>query len=327
MSERATWLVTGAAGFIGCNLSTHLLERGESVVGFDSFMTGKRENIVRLQADHPDGFRFIEGDILNVDEIRSAAAGCSNVAHLAAQVSVQRSINDMAETNAINVDGFLNTYDAALKAGVTRFIYASSCAVYGDNPDLPLRESSATGPQSPYAVSKLTDELYAGVLARLHPKMTSTGLRFFNVYGPWQDHNGGYAAVIPKWIAALMKGERPNIFGDGSASRDFCFVSDVCAMICAAAEIKDGPGHAVYNVASGSRISVLKLYEEIAREVTMAGVGISFDGPLFQRHRDGDILHSYADISAIRSTFGFQPEFSLADGLRSTISKFNPTII
>ena len=316
-----TWLVTGAAGFIGCNLSAHLLERGASVVGFDNFMTGKHENTDRLQAAYPLGFRFIEGDILDVDEICRAAVGCGNVAHLAAQVSVQRSIDDMIETNAINVDGFLNTYDAALKAGAERFIYASSCAVYGDNPDLPLRECSETGPLSPYAVSKLTNEMYAEVLASLHPRMTATGLRFFNIYGPWQDHKGGYAAVIPKWISALMKGERPTIFGDGSASRDFCFVSDLCSVITAAAELDGGPRHAVYNVASGSRISIKELYAEIAREVTKTGVSMPFDGPLFQSHRDGDILHSYADIEAIRKTFAYQPKFSLSEGLRDIIRK------
>ena len=321
MSERVSWLVTGAAGFIGCNLSAHLLENGSSVVGFDNFLTGKRENIVRLQAAYPETFRFIEGDILNAYEIHGAAAGCANVAHLAAQVSVQRSIDDMAETNAINVDGFLNVYDAALKAGAKRFIYASSCAVYGDNLDLPLRESSASAPLSPYAVSKLANELYAGVLSRLHPSMTATGLRFFNIYGPWQDHNGGYAAVIPKWIAAVINGERPAIFGDGSATRDFCFVSDVCAVICAATQVENKSGHAVYNVASGTRISIKELYEEIVREVTRAGAGITFDSPRFESYRDGDILHSYADIGAIREMFGYQPEIGLAEGLRTIISK------
>lgn len=315
------WLVTGAAGFIGCNLSAHIMEGGGSVVGFDNFLTGKREHIARLKAAYPANFRFIEGDILNAGEIRGAAAGCRNIAHLAAQVSVQRSIDDMGETNAINVDGFLNTYEAALKCGAKRFVYASSCAVYGDNPDLPLRENSATGPLSPYAVSKLTNELYADVLARLHPRMTATGLRFFNIYGPWQDHNGGYAAVIPRWIAALIKGERPTIFGDGSASRDFCFVSDLCSVVTATAALKSGTRHAVYNVASGSRVSVLELYEEIVRELIRSGTSVPFDGPLYQPHRDGDILHSYADIGAIRNALTYQPKFSLAEGLRAIIGE------
>lgn len=314
-----TWLVTGAAGFIGSNLSAHLLEQGATVVGFDNFMTGKHENIARLKALSPEGFHFIEGDILDTTAIARAAVGCHCIAHLAAQVSVQRSIDNMMETNAINVEGFLNTYDAALKAGAGRFVYASSCAVYGDNPNLPLAENAALAPLSPYAVSKLANEYYAAALAQLHPEMTATGLRFFNIYGPWQDPDGGYAAVIPKWIAALVKGDRPVIFGDGSATRDFCHVADLCSVISTAAKAEDGPRHSIYNVASGSCISMNELYKEIAQGVVNTGVNVAFDGPAYEAHREGDILHSSADITCLANELDFQAQVKFAAGIASIL--------
>lgn len=316
-----TWLVTGAAGFIGSNLCAYLFEQGAKVIGFDNFLTGKQENIRRLETISPKQFYFIEGDILNANEIHRAADGCDYVAHLAAQVSVQRSIDDMVETNAINVDGFLNTYDAALKGGARHFVYASSCAIYGDNPNFPLSEKEIPAPLSPYAVSKLTNEHYAGVLTQLHPSMNATGLRFFNIYGPWQDPQGGYAAVIPKWIAALIKGERPVIFGDGSATRDFCYVTDLCSVICAAAEAENRVGHSIYNVASGTRISMKELYNELSVAMIHAGIGVSFDSPLYEPHRDGDILHSYADVTVSQNALNCTPKFNLTDGLAVIISQ------
>ena len=310
------WLVTGAAGFIGSNLSSHLLEQGATVIGFDNFMTGKQENIRRLKAISPNQFHFIEGDITDSSEIFKAADGCDFVVHLAAQVSVQRSIDNMVETNSINVDGFLNTYNAALKGGARHFVYASSCAIYGDNSNLPLREKEIPVPMSPYAVSKLANEYYASVLTQLHPRMNATGLRFFNIYGPWQDPSGGYAAVIPKWIATLLNGSQPMIFGDGSATRDFCYVKDLCKVITiTASKIGGEPHHRLNNVGSGTRVSMDQLYKHIAKEVARVGIHISVSGPIYEHHREGDILHSYADITQVKTDLGFQSEVNLAEGI------------
>ena len=307
--------MTGAAGFIGSNLSAYLLAQGARVVGFDNMMTGTPENISRVQALSADRFHFIEGDILDADAIFQAANKCDCVAHLAAQVSVQRSLDDILETNSINIKGFLNTYDAALKGGACQFIYASSCAVYGDNHNLPLNENALPAPLSPYAVSKLTNEYYADVLTRQHPKMAATGLRFFNIYGPWQDSAGGYAAVIPKWIASLLKSEQAIIFGDGSATRDFCFVDDLCAAILNAAKFPKRTSHSIYNVASGTQISMMELYKEIVVEMSHIGIQIPFNSPLYQAHRDGDILHSYADVDQITKDLKFHPKVNLAQGI------------
>lgn len=309
------WLVTGAAGFIGSNLCEHLLASGIPVVGLDNFFTGHCRNVERLQAAYPGTFRFIEGDIREADATARAAAGCDVVTHLAAQVSVQRSIDDPTETNGINVDGFLGVYATALKQGARSFVYASSCSVYGDNPELPLGETSQTAPLSPYAASKLADELYAGALGRLNPAMRVVGLRFFNVYGPWQDHNGGYAAVIPRWIAALMAGQRPVIFGDGSATRDFVFVADVCEAIQSASRHDNRGKPAVFNVASATRTSILDLYRAIADVVGKASRAVPFAGPEFQASRPGDILHSFADIGRIEAALGYRPNTRLHDGL------------
>lgn len=315
------WLVTGAAGFIGSNLCEHLLASGIPVVGLDNFFTGHRRNVERLQAAYPGLFRFIEGDIREADATARAAAGCDVVTHLAAQVSVQRSIDDPAETNGINVDGFLGVYAAALKRGARSFVYASSCSVYGDNPDLPLDETSRTAPLSPYAASKLADELYADALGRLNPAMRVVGLRFFNVYGPWQDHNGGYAAVIPRWIAALMAGQRPVIFGDGSATRDFVFVKDVCQAVRSASRHDNPAEPAVFNVASATRTSILDLYRAIAGVVGETGRAIPFDGPEFLASRPGDILHSVADIGRIETVLGYRPNTRLRDGLTAILRR------
>ena len=221
-----TWLVTGAAGFIGSNLSSHLLEAGERVVGFDNFASGTKANVERLSAAEGD-FAFVEGDIRDADAVIKAARGARVVVHLAAQVAVQESIEDFAYTDSVNVGGFLNVLSAAGGAKAETFIYASSCAVYGDAPALPLPEGEPPRPLSPYAVSKLADEHYAGVIDQSLAGTALLGFRLFNIYGPWQDASGGYAAVIPKWIECCLEGRRPVMFGDGEASRDFCFVGDV----------------------------------------------------------------------------------------------------
>lgn len=310
-----TWLVTGAAGFIGSNLCEHLIAEGETVAGIDDFTTGTRANVDRVAALGGKRFRFFEGSILDRALLDRALSSVATVVHLAAQVSVQRSFDDVAQTNAVNVDGFLEMHGAASAAGVRRFIYASSCAVYGDNPDLPLAEDALPRPLSPYAVSKLVDEQYASVLGLRSPEMESVGLRFFNIYGPWQDHRGGYAAVIPRWIDAFIRGERPVLFGDGGATRDFCFVGDLAAIIARIG--RDGVigERRVLNVGTGVGTSLMELYRTIEAVLMAHGIGAPSGGPDYRPWRAGDIVHSRGDIAALRAAIGGIPTTDLAAGI------------
>jgi UDP-N-acetylglucosamine/UDP-N-acetylgalactosamine 4-epimerase len=311
----STWLVTGAAGFIGSNLCAHLLAEGEAVVGLDNFATGARTNIDRVAALGGDRFRFFEGSILDRDLVDRALVGVATVVHLAAQVSVQQSFNDVAHTNAVNVGGFLDMHAAASSAGVRRFIYASSCAVYGDNPDLPLSENALPRPLSPYAVSKLVGEHYASALRLRAPEMDAVGLRFFNIYGPWQDHRGGYAAVIPRWIDAFIRGERPVLFGDGGATRDFCFVGDLAAVIARIGRDGVGGERRVLNVGTGMGTSLIELYRTIESVLKARGIAAPRGGPEHRPWRAGDIVHSRGDVSALREAIGSIPATDLAAGI------------
>ena len=309
------WLVTGAAGFIGSNLCAYLMKRGERVVGYDSFLTGKRSNIDRLETVGGSSFTFVEGDIRDQAGLKSALSGVGQVVHLAAQVSVQRSIDDPAETNDINVTGFLSTLMTVAASGVGRFLYASSCAVYGDNCSLPLSEGATPNPLSPYAASKLINEHYAGSLKPRLSSMTTMGLRFFNIFGPFQDHNGGYAAVIPRWISLMMEGNRPIVFGDGSATRDFCFVDNICEMIYSVV-VHSGPqSHAVYNIGTGQAVTLRQLYDVIRDRLAVRGISNSFTTAESRPWREGDIVHSYADIARARMDLGYVPSVTLADGI------------
>lgn len=311
----ATWLITGAAGFIGSNLGAHLLERGETVIGLDDFSTGTRDNVDRLAASAGARFRFHEGSILDPALVARSLSGVDVVVHLAAQVSVQRSFEDVAYTNAVNVAGFLEVHGAAEKAGVQRFIYASSCAVYGDNPALPLREETPPQPLSPYAVSKLVNEQYAEVLRLRCDKMDAIGLRFFNIYGPWQDHRGGYAAVIPRWIDACLRGERPIVFGDGGATRDFCFVGDLARVIETIGRNGAGGNFRVFNVGTGVATSLAELYAAIVGALGARGVKPPPEGPLHQPWRAGDIVHSRGSVERLRREIGIVPSTDLATGI------------
>ena len=255
------WLVTGGAGFIGSNLCRFLLDRGGTVTAIDNFFTGKREHVARLEKHGEGRFRFVEGTILDADTIRAAAQGCEHVIHLAAQVSVQRSIDNPAETHEINTTGFLNVLDATHDAGAGRLVYASSCAVYGDNPHLPLAESGRATPMSPYAATKLANEVYAAGFAGSWRNLGVIGLRFFNIFGAWQDPSGGYAAVIPKWIDAFLSGDQPVLFGDGSAVRDFCHVDNVCEAIWTACELKHPINHGVFNIGTGVEMENMTMVE------------------------------------------------------------------
>jgi UDP-N-acetylglucosamine 4-epimerase len=314
MTGRA-WLVTGAAGFIGSNLCAHLVGEGETVVGIDNFATGARANVDRVAALGGARFRFLEGSILDRRLLDRALAGVATVVHLAAQVSVQQSFDDVTHTNAVNVGGFLEVHGAAVAAGVRRFVYASSCAVYGDNPDLPLSEDAPPRPLSPYAVSKLVDEHYAAALRLRAPEMDAVGLRFFNIYGPWQDHRGGYAAVIPRWIDAVIRGERPVIYGDGGATRDFCFVGDLAAVIARIGRDGAAGERRVLNVGTGVATSLIGLYRAIERVLEARGIAPPGGGPDFQPWRAGDIVHSRGDISRLRDAIGSMPATDLATGI------------
>lgn len=313
--KRRSWLVTGAAGFIGCNVVHTLLSRGDEVVGFDNFFSGERANVDRLEQGHAGRFKFVEGDILDQAALERALDGCAKVVHLAGQVSVARSIDDPEETHAVNGTGFLRTFSAATNSGVESFIYASSCAVYGDNPVLPLAEDASPRPMSPYAATKLSNEAYAAGLSVMAPNMTSVGLRFFNIFGPWQSVTGGYAAVVPRWINLLLEGGRPPLFGDGSATRDFCYVGDVCEAILYAAAWKDRP-HAVFNVATGVRTRLDDLYLTICRVLQQCG--LARDLPAAERFdpRPGDVPHSVGDPTLAARDLGFSAAVNIELGLR-----------
>ncbi len=266
-NERHTWLVTGVAGFIGSNLLEALLKLDQSVVGLDNFATGHRHNFDQVKglvtAEQWARFRFIEGDIRKLDDCRTACAGVDYVLHEAALGSVPRSLEDPITTNATNIDGFLNMLVAARDASIKRFVYAASSSTYGDHPGLPKVEDRIGNPLSPYAVTKLVNEQYADVFTRAYGFRT-IGLRYFNIFGQRQDPNGAYAAVVPKWTAAMMAGEPVWINGDGETSRDFCYIANtVQANLLAAMATSDEATNQVYNVAVGDRTTLNDLFEAI----------------------------------------------------------------
>ena len=309
-----TWFITGAAGFIGSNLSIHLLKAGHAVVGFDNFLTGKRENIRRVQ-EMGGSFQFTEGDIRNKQQVLTAIRSAQHVVHLAAQGSVQKSFADVGVNNDINVGGFLNVSSAAAEAGAKTFIYASSCSVYGDTVKMPITEAATPMPLSPYAVSKLANELYAASLDPTYTKMRMIGLRFFNIFGPWQDPAGDYAAVVPKWIDRLMSGEPPILFGDGSATRDFCYVGNICRLIETLGKDERKLPHAVYNIGTGVATNLGALYATIAHCLNERGVKITGVGPEYRAWRAGDIVHSLSDITKAKEELDYSPAVGLAQGM------------
>lgn len=316
-----TWLVTGSAGFIGSNLCERLLGGGARVIGLDNLATGKRDNVSRNMAAAQGRYRFVEGDICDRALVASLLEGVDAVVHLAAQGSVQKSFADVGYNNRQNIDGFVTVLTEAGKRGIGRFIYASSCAVYGDTQELPIREELCPKPLSPYASSKLMNDLLASNLKHLFPATKITGLRFFNIYGPWQDPNGDYAAVIPKWIDRCIAGQRPIVFGDGSATRDFCYVGDVCALISRIGGEAAGTAAGVFNVASGRSTSLDELAAAVLDALRASGVILPFDGPEKQPWRDGDIVHSLGDIGRARRELGFLPAFELTDGIRKVLQQ------
>jgi len=315
--NRSTWLVTGAAGFIGSNLVETLLRAGQNVVGLDNFATGHQRNLDELKRLDPtaygERFRMIEGDIRDRDACAAAVAGVDYVLHQAALGSVPRSIDDPLTSHDVNITGFLNMLDAARRAGIKRFVYAASSSTYGDSPELPKREERIGNPLSPYAVTKLVNELYAAVYARTYD-FKATGLRYFNVFGPRQDPNGAYAAVIPKWIAAMVEDETVTINGDGLTTRDFCYVSNAVQANIRAALAGDEAQGQVYNVAVGDRTSLLELFGMIREGLGRHQVHYHRD-PAMAPFRRGDVRDSQASIDKARALLGYRPTHTVSQGL------------
>jgi UDP-N-acetylglucosamine 4-epimerase len=313
------WLVTGAAGFIGSNLVQSLLELHQDVVGFDNFATGRRRNLREIEGtvapDQWRRFRLIEGDIRDQDACRRACDGVEIVLHQAALGSVPRSIEDPVTTNSVNIGGFLDMLTAARSAGVRRFIYAASSSTYGDHPGLPKVESLIGKPLSPYAVTKLANELYADVFTSTYG-FPSIGLRYFNIFGARQDPNGPYAAVIPKWIAAMIRDEPVHINGDGETSRDFCYVANaVQANLLAGTATDPAAVNQVYNVAVGQRTSLNELFEHLRAMLAPRFAHMAGFKPIYRDFRVGDVRHSLADISKASRLLGYEPTHTIADGL------------
>jgi UDP-N-acetylglucosamine/UDP-N-acetylgalactosamine 4-epimerase len=315
-----TWLVTGAAGFIGSHLAERLLALGQKVVGLDNFATGKRENL-------PSGIRFIEGDIRSPDACERACAGVDVVLHQAALGSVPRSIDDPISSNAANVSGFVNMLVAARNAGVGRFVYASSSAVYGDHPALPKVEAITGRAVSPYGLTKQVNELYADVFGVCYG-YKSIGLRYFNVFGPRQDPNGAYASVIPAWIGALLRGQVPYINGDGSAARDFCHVDNVVQANLLAATVEDPAalGQA-YNIALGDQTSLAELYTLIRDGVAQRFPEVKYVKAVHREPRRGDLQFSRADTSKAERLLGYRPAVRIREGLAQTIAWYADNLV
>jgi len=313
------WLVTGAAGFIGSNILETLLDRGQCVTGLDNFVTGYKHNldeVRRLVGPEKWGrFTFVEGDIRNLETCRTVCRGVDTVLHQAAIGSVPHSIEDPIFVHENNLTGFLNMLVAARDAKVRRFVYAASSATYGDDPELPKMEEKVGRPLSPYAVTKYADELYAGVFSSVYG-FKPIGLRYFNIFGPRQDPEGAYAAVIPKWFASLVKGEPVYINGDGETSRDFCYVDNcVKANLLAAFTSNPEALDQVYNVALGERTTLNQLFLYIRDRVAEFNPEVQSVTPVYQDFRSGDVRHSLADISKAERLLSFHPEYSVMDGL------------
>ncbi len=318
-SSPRSWLVSGVAGFIGSNLLETLLRLDQKVVGLDNFSTGYQHNLDEVKNVVSDEqwqrFSFINGDIRELKICRQACEGVNYVLHQAALGSVPRSIEDPITTHENNISGFLNMLTAARDARVDRFVYAASSSTYGDHPGLPKVEKKTGNPLSPYAVTKLVNELYADVFARTYDFKT-IGLRYFNIFGQRQDPDGAYAAVIPKWFAGLIKNEAVYINGDGETSRDFCFIENcVQANLLAATVKEEAATNQVYNVAFGERTTLNELYRLIKERVVATNADAQEAKPEYRDFRAGDVRHSLADITKAKSNIGYNPQFSVRDGL------------
>ena len=312
----ARYLVTGGAGFIGCNLVRFLLDKGQDVAVVDNFATGKRENV----ADLAGRFDLIEGDIRDRDVMNRAVAGASGVFHEAALGSVPRSVENPVESHDVNVNGTITVLEAARAAGVKRIIFAASSSAYGDQPDSPKHEQMLPRPISPYAANKLACEGYMRAYASAYG-METLNLRYFNVFGPYQDPFGAYAAVIPAFVSSMLSGDRPKIFGDGEQTRDFCYIDNVCRAnwLAVTAPVGTCAGQ-VLNVACNHSTSLNQI-------VTLLHELLHCDlEPIYQAERAGDVRHSLADYSLARKTIGYEPQVFFEEGLRIAIDWYKDNL-
>ena len=321
IAEPRVWVVTGVAGFIGSNLLEDLLSLGQTVIGVDNFSTGHRANIddvLRATIEQHARFRIVEGDIRDLDTCRAACDGADYVLHHAALGSVPWSMDDPLRTNAVNVDGFVNMLVAAKDAGVRRFVYASSSAVYGDTPAYPQIENTLGRPLSPYAASKSANEIYA-LAFQMSYGLQTVGLRYFNVFGRRQDPAGAYAAVIPRWIAALLRGERCRIFGDGETTRDFCYIANVIqANLLAATSDSDATGD-TYNIACAESVTLNQLFGMMRQGLARNDSRFAQVVPQYDGFRPGDIRFSCASIDKARTRLSYSPTHDVAKGLAEAL--------
>jgi UDP-N-acetylglucosamine 4-epimerase len=324
------WLITGVAGFIGSHLLETLLNLDQRVIGLDNFSTGHQKNLEEVRAlvgeSRWSRFQVAEGDICEAAACRRACEGVDFVLHQAALGSVPRSLADPMATHENNVTGFVNMAIAARDAGVKRFVFASSSAVYGDEPGSPKVEDKIGSPLSPYAASKIMNETYAGVFARAYD-FSFIALRYFNVFGPRQDPEGAYAAVIPKWIAALLTREPIFINGDGETSRDFCYIENVVhANLLAATTNKPEAINQTYNIAVGQRTTLNQLVEFLKRELHAHDPSVQNQKPIYRDFRPGDVRHSLADINKARRLLGYEPEYPIERGLEMAMDWYRGQI-
>jgi nucleoside-diphosphate-sugar epimerase len=306
----ARYLITGGAGFIGSNIGRELVSLGEEVVILDDFSTGKRENLKDIESD----VKLIEGDICSIDTVKRAADGADYVLHHAAVVSVPRSVEEPARTNAVNVDGTLNCLLAARDAGVKRFVFAASSSAYGDSVELPKCEDMRPDPLSPYGISKLVGEMYCKVFFDVYG-LETVSLRYFNIFGPYQDPASQYAAVVPIFITRLLKSESPVVYGDGEQSRDFTYIDNAVEANLLATKSPKAPGK-VINVACGSRFTLNDLIKRLS---DLIGTKTP---PTYVDPRAGDILHSQGDISLASDLLGYNPKITFEEGLAKTVEWF-----
>lgn len=322
-SQPRTWLVTGAAGFIGSHLVERLLRLGQTVRGLDNFSTGKRANLEEVRTSVSDEewarLHMVDGDLRDPVTCAAACEGVEHILHQGALGSVPRSIEDPLSSHQSNVDGTLNLLIASRDAGVKRFVFASSSSVYGDSSDLPAVEERVGRVLSPYAATKTINETYAGVFARAYG-MEPVGLRYFNVFGPRQDPEGAYAAVIPKWIDAILRGEQVFINGDGSTSRDFCYVQNVVQVNLLAATTENPEAlDRAFNVAMHARTSLSELFGKLKQLLQERDPSLVVPDPVYREFRAGDIPHSFADVSKAKRLLGYEPTHDIDQGLQEAI--------
>ena len=318
-SKQYTWLITGAAGFIGSNLLEALLKLNQKVVGLDNFSTGHKRNLDEVQSivspAQWQNFSFVQADICNLASCQTACNGVDYVLHQAALGSVPRSVEDPIATNVCNVTGFLNMLVAARNSKVKRFVYAASSSTYGDHAGLPKVEDRIGKPLSPYAVTKYVNELYADVFGKTYG-LQSIGLRYFNVFGPRQDPEGAYAAVIPKWIASMIKGEPVYINGDGDTSRDFCYIANVVqANLLSATTQNTEAVDQVYNIAVGRRTTLNELFAQLKQNLISTCPNVNDALAVYREFRAGDVRHSLASIDKARELLGYEPTHSMGQGV------------